>query len=164
MLQPPVPKSVKVAEAPGRGRSVLTHAPGSKGAEAYRELAEASRQPAKGRVVTERAATASGRRRALDPQGKRPCSRRPVDAAPDTSGPGDAEGGQGRALLDRSPPDRHRGRRVRGAAAAAPASRSPISVVRLVSISVWLPGRKNRHWMRCPACERTHWSPIDWTG
>jgi chromosome partitioning protein len=40
VFDPPVPKSVKVAEAPGRGRSVLEHAPGSKGAVAYRELAE----------------------------------------------------------------------------------------------------------------------------
>lgn len=40
VFDPPVPKSVKVAEAPGRGRSVLEHAPSSKGAEAYRELAE----------------------------------------------------------------------------------------------------------------------------
>jgi chromosome partitioning protein len=39
VLEPPVPKSVKVAEAPGRGRSVLGHAPRSKAAEAYRQLA-----------------------------------------------------------------------------------------------------------------------------
>jgi chromosome partitioning protein len=44
VLLPPVPKSVKVAEAPGAGRSILEHAPGSKGALAYRELA--------GRVLT----------------------------------------------------------------------------------------------------------------
>ena len=40
VLEPPVPKSVKVAEAPGRGRSVLSHAPSSKAASAYRSLAE----------------------------------------------------------------------------------------------------------------------------
>ncbi|MCU1455439.1 MAG: hypothetical protein JWN46_3585 [Acidimicrobiales bacterium] len=39
VLEPPVPKSVKVAEAPGRGRSVLEHAPRSRSAEAYRQLA-----------------------------------------------------------------------------------------------------------------------------
>ena len=39
VLEPYVPKSVKVAEAPARGRSVLTHAPNSRSAEAYRELA-----------------------------------------------------------------------------------------------------------------------------
>ncbi|MBA3281454.1 MAG: ParA family protein [Acidimicrobiia bacterium] len=39
VLEPYVPKSVRVAEAPGRGRSVLTHAPRSASAEAYRDLA-----------------------------------------------------------------------------------------------------------------------------
>ena len=41
VLEPPVPKSVKVAEAPGHGRSVLHHAPRSRAAEAYRELTRA---------------------------------------------------------------------------------------------------------------------------
>ena len=40
VLPPPIPRSVKVAEAPGRGRSVLEHARRSKSAEAYRALAE----------------------------------------------------------------------------------------------------------------------------
>ncbi len=39
VLEPPIPKSVRVAEAPGRGRSVLSHAKSSKPAIAYRELA-----------------------------------------------------------------------------------------------------------------------------
>jgi chromosome partitioning protein len=39
VLEPPVPKSVRVSEAPGRGRSVLEHAPTSPGADAYRALA-----------------------------------------------------------------------------------------------------------------------------
>jgi chromosome partitioning protein len=41
VLLPPVPKSVKVAEAPSVGRSILEHAPSSKAAQAYRELAAA---------------------------------------------------------------------------------------------------------------------------
>lgn len=41
VLLPPVPKSVKVAEAPSTGRSILTHAPSSKGAcSVDRELAD----------------------------------------------------------------------------------------------------------------------------
>jgi chromosome partitioning protein len=40
VLEPPIPKSVRVAEAPARNRSVLGHAPLSKSAEAYRALAE----------------------------------------------------------------------------------------------------------------------------
>ena len=39
VLEPPVPKSVRVAEAPGHGRSVLEHAARSSSAEAYRKLA-----------------------------------------------------------------------------------------------------------------------------
>lgn len=39
VLEPAVPKSVRVSEAPGRGRSVLDHAPRSPSADAYRQLA-----------------------------------------------------------------------------------------------------------------------------
>ncbi len=38
MFEPPVPKSIRFAEAPGLGRSVLQHAPASPGAVAYRAL------------------------------------------------------------------------------------------------------------------------------
>jgi chromosome partitioning protein len=40
VLEPFVPKSVKVAEAPGQGQSILVHAPRSRSAAAYRELAK----------------------------------------------------------------------------------------------------------------------------
>lgn len=40
VFDPPVPKSVRVAEAPGQNRSVLDHASRSKAASAYRALAE----------------------------------------------------------------------------------------------------------------------------
>jgi chromosome partitioning protein len=39
VFDPPVPKSVRFAEAPALGRSVLEHAPGSPGAVAYQALA-----------------------------------------------------------------------------------------------------------------------------
>jgi chromosome partitioning protein len=39
VLPPPIPKSVRVAEAPGLSRSVLEHAPHSPAADAYRALA-----------------------------------------------------------------------------------------------------------------------------
>jgi chromosome partitioning protein len=45
VLEPYVPKSVKVAEAPAKGRSVLTHAPRSKSSAAYRELAATMAKP-----------------------------------------------------------------------------------------------------------------------
>jgi chromosome partitioning protein len=40
ILDPPIPKSVKVAEAPRSGYTVLKHAPSSRPAIAYRELAD----------------------------------------------------------------------------------------------------------------------------
>jgi len=39
VLEPPVPKSVRVAEAPAKGRSVLQHASKSASADAYRSIA-----------------------------------------------------------------------------------------------------------------------------
>jgi chromosome partitioning protein len=39
VLQPPVRKSIRFAEAPARGKSILQHAPNSPGALAYRQLA-----------------------------------------------------------------------------------------------------------------------------
>ncbi len=39
VLQPPIRKSIRFAEAPARGKSILQHAPGSPGALAYQELA-----------------------------------------------------------------------------------------------------------------------------
>jgi len=39
VLEPPVRKSIRFAEAPARGRCILQHAPSSPGAEAYRALA-----------------------------------------------------------------------------------------------------------------------------
>lgn len=39
VIEPPIPRSVRVAEAPGEGISVLRHARRSRAAEAYRELA-----------------------------------------------------------------------------------------------------------------------------
>jgi chromosome partitioning protein len=46
VLGDPIPKSVRFAEAPGRGRSILTHAPRSAGAEAYRAIARLLHQEA----------------------------------------------------------------------------------------------------------------------
>ncbi len=46
VLQPAIPKSVKVAEAPQTGHTVLEHAPHSRPAEAYRQLATLLREAA----------------------------------------------------------------------------------------------------------------------
>jgi chromosome partitioning protein len=46
VLGEPIPKSVRFAEAPGQGRSILSHAPRSAGAEAYRAIARILHQEA----------------------------------------------------------------------------------------------------------------------
>jgi chromosome partitioning protein len=40
VLLPPIPKTIRFAEAPAVGRSILTTAKRSKGAAAYRQVAE----------------------------------------------------------------------------------------------------------------------------
>ena len=45
VLQPPVRKSIRFAEAPARGKSILQHAPNSPGAQAYRALAAVLAEP-----------------------------------------------------------------------------------------------------------------------
>jgi chromosome partitioning protein len=45
VLQPPVRKSIRFAEAPARGKSILQHAPDSPGAQAYRALAASLLEP-----------------------------------------------------------------------------------------------------------------------
>ena len=40
VMEPPVPKSIRFAEAPSLGMTILDHAPNSPGAKAYRALAE----------------------------------------------------------------------------------------------------------------------------
>jgi chromosome partitioning protein len=47
LLEPAVPRSVRFAEAPALGRSIIEHASGHRGAEAYRQIAHSLR----GRVV-----------------------------------------------------------------------------------------------------------------
>src|SRR5919112_1868167 len=52
VVEPPIPKTIKFAEAPAAGRSILATSRSSKGAKAYREaathLVERSRQPRNG--------------------------------------------------------------------------------------------------------------------
>ena len=28
--------------------------------------------------------------------------------------------------------------------------------------TIWVPGRKNSHWMRCPSCTKRTWCAIGW--
>jgi chromosome partitioning protein len=54
VIEPPIPKTIKFAEAPAAGRSILATSRSSKGAAAYREVAaalvERAKRPAKGKA------------------------------------------------------------------------------------------------------------------
>jgi len=38
------------------------------------------------------------------------------------------------------------------------------SLVRIASISAWLPGRPYSRWIPCPSCQTRSWCKIDWLG
>ena len=46
VVEPPIPKTIKFAEAPAAGRSILRTSRSSKGAQAYREVADGAREAA----------------------------------------------------------------------------------------------------------------------
>ena len=76
VIEPPIPKSIRFAEAPAAGRSILATAGSSKGADAYREVAEnlvASVEAAQGRE--QEAAPSSRRRGAAGPAALRRIGR-----------------------------------------------------------------------------------------
>jgi chromosome partitioning protein len=69
VVEPPIPKTIKFAEAPAAGRSILSTSRSSKGAQAYREVAEnlverasRPRQEPAGKSARKTAARASSRR------------------------------------------------------------------------------------------------------
>lgn len=38
------------------------------------------------------------------------------------------------------------------------------TVVRILSISLWFPGREYSRWMQCPSCQQRTWCRVEWTG
>lgn len=38
------------------------------------------------------------------------------------------------------------------------------TVVRILSISVWVPIKAYSRWMQCPSCQRRTWCRVHWTG
>ncbi len=100
--------------------------------------------------------------RGLDPQGKAALFSSGVHAAPDTIGTGNAKEGKD-ALYSTGP--RQAGTVVVHCSACEARVRTTLVDlgVRLLSISVWLPGRRHSHWMRCPACREHTWCSISWT-
>ena len=36
--------------------------------------------------------------------------------------------------------------------------------VRIVMVSLWIPGKEHSRWMQCPNCQRRSWVSVDWLG
>jgi len=108
--------------------------------------------------------TGSRRPRAsrIDPNGKHALFSSPVKAAPDQIGPGNQKEGK-HALYSTGP--RQTGTVIVDCRACGVRTRSTLLDlgVRMASISLWIPGRKHSHWMRCPACHNHTWCRIGWT-
>lgn len=106
-------------------------------------------------------ATRSGRRRSLDPQGRRALFETPVSAARDTLRSGAPA--EGRAALFSTGP-RRTGTVVVTCSQCQARSRINLSELglRWLSGTVWIPGRRNGHWMRCPSCSHRTWCSIGW--
>jgi hypothetical protein len=99
--------------------------------------------------------------RHLDPTGKAALFSAPPQAAPDQLRPGNQQDGR-HAFFSTGP--RQRGTVVVICSGCATRTRVTLADVgvRLLSLSVWLPGRKHSHWMRCPGCNEHHWCQIAW--
>jgi hypothetical protein len=104
---------------------------------------------------------ASGRRRSLDPQGRRALFETPVDAARDTLRSGKPRDGKD-ALYSTGP--RQGGTVVVTCAGCRARTRVNLTDLglRWLTGTVWIPGRRNGHWMRCPGCQRRTWCSVAW--
>jgi hypothetical protein len=104
---------------------------------------------------------AAGRRRSLDPQGRRALFETPVSAARDTIRSGTPRDGKD-ALYSSGP--RQAGTVVVTCSSCAARSRINLTDLglRWLTGSIWIPGRRNGHWMRCPSCAERTWCAIGW--
>lgn len=104
---------------------------------------------------------ASGRQRSLDSQGRRALFETPVSAARDAIRSGNPRDGKA-ALYSTGP--RQAGTVVVTCSSCEARSRINLTDLglRWLSGSVWLPGRRNGHWMRCPSCTNRAWCSVAW--
>jgi hypothetical protein len=100
-----------------------------------------------------------GRRRSLDPQGRRALFETPVSAARDTIRAGQPSDGKA-ALYSTGP--RRSGTVVVACSGCKARTRINISDLglRWLGGTVWIPGRRNGHWMRCPSCGKRTWCSV----
>lgn len=102
-----------------------------------------------------------GHRRSFDPQGRRALFETPVSAARDTIRAGRPREGRD-ALFSTGP--RQAGTVVVTCSACEARTRINLTDLglRFISGSVWIPGRRDGHWMKCPSCARRTWCAIGW--
>jgi len=102
-----------------------------------------------------------GRRRSLDPQGRRALFETPVSAARDTIRSGTPR--DGRAALFSTGP-RQVGTVVVSCSGCQARSRINLSDLglRWLTGTVWFPCKHDSHWMRCPSCGRRTWCHVGW--
>jgi hypothetical protein len=100
--------------------------------------------------------------RSFDPQGKRALFESPVAAPPDLLSTGNQKEGKD-ALYSSGP--RQVGTVLVECASCSARSRTTLVDLglRFLSVSVWLPGRRHSHWMRCPGCHEHTWCRVGWT-
>lgn len=105
--------------------------------------------------------SASGRRASLDPQGRRALFETPVSAARDTIRSGSARDGRD-ALFSTGP--RQVGTVVVTCSGCRARSRINLTDLglRFLTGTVWIPGRRDGHWMKCPSCNQRRWCSIGW--
>jgi hypothetical protein len=98
----------------------------------------------------------------VDPTGKHALFTAPVRAAPDQLGPGNQK--EGREALFSTGPRQSGTVLIECSSCRARARSTLVDLgIRLLSISLWLPGRRYSHWMRCPTCHAHTWCRIGWT-
>jgi hypothetical protein len=101
--------------------------------------------------------------RRVDPTGRHALFSAPPTAAPDQLAPGDRKDGR-HAFYSTGP--RRPGTVVVICSACGIRTRITLANlgVRLLSGSLWFPGRRHSRWMRCPGCDTHQWCRIAWTG
>ena len=106
-------------------------------------------------------ANRAGRRRSLDPQGRRALFETPVDAARDTLRSGPPREGRD-ALFSTGP--RQTGTVVVTCGTCEARSRINLTDLglRVLGGSAWIPGKRNAHSTRCPSCSSRTWCSIGW--
>ena len=104
----------------------------------------------------------TNRRRSLDPEGRRALFETPVGAARDTIRSGVSSEGK-EALYSSGP--RRAGTVVVSCSGCQARTRVNLTDLglRWLTGTVWIPGRRDGHWMRCPSCHRRTWCSIAWT-